>query len=408
MKKIIFVSTVLTAITFLSSRPGPAVDPVLWEKARLIHEQAIVVDTHCDTPMAMIEHHIDIGQRQDKTDVDLIRMKQGGVDASFFAVYVSNDLDERHPATKALEMIDEIYRQVERHPDLAELAFSAGDIINLEKRGKRAILIGLENGGPLEGNLRLLRNFFRLGVRYITLTHIKNNDICDSSTAEKPRWNGLSPFGKTVVGEMNRLGMIVDVSHISDQAFWDVLEVSRVPVMASHSCSRALCDSPRNLSDEMIRGLAKKGGVIQINFFSSFLDPVYSKKSDEVYRRLAPQIKELREKFKDDQNRYWEALFELWKKQAPPPPEIEVLIDHVDHVAKLAGIDHVGLGSDFDGASSYPRGLENISGFPLITYHLLKRGYREEDIHKILGGNFLRVFEQVQRFARETASPAET
>jgi membrane dipeptidase len=408
MKKIALVFIALISITVLFSSTSREIDPVLWEKARLIHDQATVVDTHCDTPMVMIEQDIDIGQKQDKTDVDLIRMKEGGVDASFFAVYISNELDGLHPSKKALEMIDEIYRQVEAHPELAEMAFSAGDIINIEKKGKRAILIGMENGGPVEGSLRLLRDFYRLGVRYITLTHMKNNDICDSSTAEKPKWNGLSPFGKKVVEEMNRLGMLIDVSHISDQAFWDVLKISRVPVMASHSCVRAICDSPRNLSDEMIRGLADNGGVIQINFFSSFLDPVFKKAADEVFKKIAPQRAELKKKYKDDQNRYWNELFQLWIKYAPPQPDIDMLIDHIDHVVKLVGVNHVGLGSDYDGASSYPRGLDNISGFPLITYHLLKRGYSREDICKILGGNFLRVFTQVQNYAKENGRPAES
>jgi membrane dipeptidase len=349
--------------------------------------------------MAMIERDIDIGKIQASTDVDLVRMREGGVDSSFFAVYVSNSLDEKHPAKKALEMIDEIYLQVEANPNLAEMAFSATDIINIEKKGKRAILIGIENGGPIEGSLRLLRDYYRLGVRYITLTHVKNNDICDSSTAENPRWNGLSPFGREVVREMNRLGMMIDVSHISDQAFWDVLGVSRSPVIASHSCCRAICGSSRNLTDKMIRGLAEKGGVIQINFFSAFLDPVFRQNAEAIRKKIAPQRKKLKEQYKNNQNQYWDAVFELWKKHAPPPPEIDILIRHIDHVVKLVGVEYVGLGSDFDGASSYPVGLEDVSGFPLITYHLLKKGYKPGDIKKILGGNLLRVFQQVEKIS---------
>lgn len=392
----------LTIVLGWILQPGfsRAPDPDLWKKARDIHEKAVVIDTHCDTPMAMLEQGIDIGKKQQRTDVDLIRMKQGGVDASFFAVYVSNRLDEKHPARNALEMIDEIYYQVDAHPELAEMAFSSADILNIEKKGKRAILIGMENGGPLEGSLRLLRDFYRLGARYITLTHIDNNDICDSSTAEKPRWNGLSPFGRQVVEEMNRLGMMIDVSHISDRAFWEVLEVSRAPVIASHSCVRALCDTPRNLTDDMIRGLADKGGVIQINFFSAFLDPEYKNRAEAIRKKIAPQREKLKEKYRDNQNQYWNEVFKLWTKHAPPPPDIGILIKHIDHVIKLVGPDHVGLGSDYDGASSYPRGLEDVSGFPLITYHLLKAGYQEPDIVKILGGNLLRVFKQVETIGR--------
>lgn len=401
MKKRWMIPVIGFIILVNLSADSRTTDPELWKKALAIHESAIVIDTHCDTPMAMIERDIDIGKKQATTDVDLVRMKQGGVDSSFFAVYVSNNLDEKHPAKKALEMIDEIYQQVEAHPNLAEMAFSTRDIINIEKSGKRAILIGIENGGPIEGSLRLLRDYYRLGARYITLTHVKNNDICDSSTADNPRWNGLSSFGREVVSEMNRLGMMIDVSHISDKAFWDVLEVSRSPVIASHSCCRSICDSARNLSDEMIRGLAEKGGVIQINFFSAFLDPVYRQKAEAIRKKITPQTKKLKEKYENNQNRYWDAVFELWKKHAPPPPEIDILIDHIDHVAKLVGVEFVGLGSDFDGASSYPVGLEDISGFPLITYHLLKKGYGPKDIEKILGGNLIRVFEQVEKMSAQ-------
>ena len=253
----------------------------------------------------------------------------------------------------------------------------------------------MENGGPVEESLALLRTFYRLGVRYITLTHNGSNPICDSSTDE-PRWNGLSPFGIEMVEEMNRLGMMIDVSHISDQAFWDVLKLSKAPVMASHSRVRAICDVPRNLSDDMIRALAAKGGVIQINFYSGFLSPVYQKKYREIRKQLEPDMKRLKEKYKDNENQYWQELFKLWKPLAPPPPKIDILLEHIDHVVKLVGVDHVGLGSDYDGAGSFPEGLEDISGFPKITYHLLKRGYDPEEIKKILGGNLLRVFTAVE------------
>ncbi len=370
------------------------IDAQLWKKAVKIHHEAIVVDTHCDTLMVMVGRGLNIGQKSDKNDVDLIRMKEGGLDASFFAVFISNKLDKEHPAKNALEMIDEIHQQVEKHPDLAEMAYSPSDIRNIHQKGKRAILIGMENGGPIEGSLRILRNFYRLGVRYITLTHNSNNDICDSSNAETAKWSGVSPFGKEVIKEMNRLGMLIDVSHISDKAFWDVLDVSQSPVFASHSCVRSICSAPRNMSDDMIKALAKKGGVIQITFYSGFLDEGIKQKSEEIQKKVAPEIEKLREKYKDNQKGFWDEAIKLWRKYAPPPPPIEKLIDHIDHVVKLVGVDYVGLGSDFDGAGSFPRGLEDVSGFPLITYHLLKRGYSETDIKKILGGNFLRVFEK--------------
>jgi membrane dipeptidase len=313
----------------------------------------------------------------------------------FFAAFVPNGDDEKRPAKEALELIDEIYRQVEMYPALAKMAYSPNDIVQIHREGKRAILIGMENGGPLEGSLRLLRDFYRLGARYITLTHNNNNNICDSSTAEQPKWNGLSPFGKEVVKEMNRLGMLIDVSHVSDKTFWDVIRESEAPVFASHSCSRTICDVPRNMTDDMIRALANKGGVIQVNFYSNFVDPEYSRLAEEFEKKMSPEFKKLRETYKNDRKAYWLEVTKIWKAQGPAAPGIESLMKQIDYVVKLVGVDYVGLGSDFDGASSYPVGLENVTGYPLITYHLLKRGYKKEDIKKILGGNFLRVFGSV-------------
>lgn len=375
------------------SRAQEKPDPVLWEKAMKIHKDAIVVDTHCDTPMVISGRGVDIGKRQEKTDVDLPRMKEGGLSAAFFAIYTPHDLDKKNPSKLAFEIIDVIYQQVEKYPQLAGMAYSADDIRKLHQEDKRAILIGMENGSPVENNLGFLRDYYRLGLRYITLTHMKNNAISDSSTAKKPQWNGLSPFGKEVVKEMNRLGMMIDVSHISDKAFFDVIETSKAPVIASHSCVRALCNIPRNMSDEMIKALAKKGGVIQINFYSAFLDCNYFKKSKELEKKLDPMMKKLKKKFKGNPAKYFDALASLWARYPLPVPDVEALIDHIDYVVKLVGIDYVGLGSDYDGASSYPKGLENVTGFPLITYHLVKRGYSETDIKKILGENFLRVFD---------------
>ena len=390
---ILFIVLLLN-VSLLSSKD--TIDPKLWEKALKIHDEAIVVDTHTDTPMIMYHRNIDIGKRTENSNVDLIRMKEGGLDAIFLAVFVSNHLDKKQPSKLAMEVIDSIYRQVEKYPDLAQMAYSAGDIERIHRTGKRAILIGMENGGPVEGSLAFLRNYYRLGVRYITLTHGSNNDICDSSTDEKPQWNGLSPFGKEMVQEMNRLGMIIDVSHISDQAFWDVMEISKAPVMASHSCVRAICDVPRNLTDDMIKALAKNGGVIQINFFSTFLSDEYGKKAEAVRKKLEPFREELKEKYKDNRSGYWTAYMEEFQKYAPPSPSIDVLIDHIDHVVKLVGADYAGLGSEFDGASDYPVGLKDVTGYPMITYKLLQKGYSANDIKKILGGNFLRVFRAIE------------
>jgi membrane dipeptidase len=376
-------------------------DKALLKKAMRIHDEAVVVDTHVDTPMVMFERGVDIGQRTENSDVDLIKMKEGGLDAVFFAIYTPNSLDDKNPSKVALSILDTIYSQVEKYYDLAEIAYTPDDLERINKTGKRAIFIGMENGGPIEDSLALLRTFYRLGVRYITLTHMDNNNICDSSTADSPKWNGLSPFGIDVVKEMNRLGMMVDVSHISDKAFWDVIKYSKAPVIASHSCVRSICDTNRNMSDDMIKALADKGGVIQINFYGGFLSKEIDLKSKEIRKQLAPIRQQLREQFKDDEKEVQKRMIAEYKKLAPPSPPIDLLIDHIDYVVKLVGVDHVGIGSDFDGASSYPVGLEDASKYPIITYKLLERGYSEKDIKKILGGNLLRVFNDVIKVSED-------
>jgi len=385
---------------FAATAGVAGLDPGLLARARKVHQRAIVIDSHIDTPLSVVHQGIDLGVRQTGTDVDLIRMKEGGVDAAFFAVFIPNQDDDKQPFLKALKIIDQMYLQVERNAALCEMAFSSGDVRRIEHAGKRAVLLGLENGSPIEDDLGLLRHLHRLGVRYVTLTHNSNNRICDSATAAEPKWNGLSPFGREVVAEMNRLGMMIDVSHISEAAFWQVLECSQAPVIASHSCCRALCDVPRNLSDAQIKALAARGGVIQVNFYGAFLSAEYARQENETRQRLAPVRQQLKEQYKDNRSEYIRRVMELMEAEGPKPPSLDVLIDHLDHVVRLVGVDHVGLGSDFDGASGYPAGLEDVTGFPLITYHLLKRGYREDDVVKILGGNLLRVFEANERLAR--------
>ncbi len=379
-----------------------AIDSVLWQRALQIHHDAIVLDSHCDVPLNMLDTSFDVGKRQRRGHLDLVRMKEGGLDAEFFAIFVPNDDDNKTPSYQALKIIDAIYRGINKHPDLAEMAFSPGDIQRLHKEGKRAIVMGMENGGPIEDKLFLLRDYYRLGVRYVTLTHMKNNKICDSSTDTTETWHGLSPFGEEVVQEMNRIGMLVDVSHISDKAFWDVIKITKAPVIASHSCCRALCNSPRNLSDEMLKALKENGGVIQINFYSGYLDDGYNGRSEEVRKKLQPLLDSLQQLYKDNRQVLRQKNRELRARYPDPAPGIEVLIDHIDHVVKLIGVDFVGFGSDFDGISSSPKGLEDVSKLPIITYQLLKRGYSENDIKKILGGNFLRVWEKNIQVARQS------
>lgn len=376
-----------------------ALDPVLWKKAMKIHRKAFVADTHMDTPSVSLASGLDLGKRQTESEVDFIRMKEGGLDAAVFAAYVSNDDRGGRPARRTLELIDEIHRQIERNKNTTGLALAAADLRRLNKEGRCAILIGIENGAALEGSPALLRTYHRMGVRVITLVHSKHNDIADSSWGGEPKWNGLSPFGREVVAEMNRLGMMVDVSHASDKAVRDVLEVSGAPVIASHSCARALCDTPRNLSDELLKAIAAKGGLVDVNFYAGFLDPAFKKASDAVEEELKPQFDRLKEKYGDDRNGYWAEASKLWKAHMPGAPGLDVLVDHIDHIVKTAGPDAAGLGSDYDGAGAYPKGLEDASGYPRITYELLKRGYAESDIRKILGGNFLRAFEQMEKAA---------
>lgn len=400
MKRTAILLTVLAAGAALHAplSAGDMTDPELMERARALHESAIVIDTHVDTPLLMTGRGLEIGERSDIGEIDLVRMAEGGLDAVFLAVFVSNELDDDCPAKVALETMDTIHRQLAANGGIAGLALSAADIRRLEAEGRRAVLIGMENGGPVQGSLGLLRDYYRLGARYITLTHNGSNHICDSSTDE-PRWGGLSHFGVEMVAEMNRLGMIVDVSHISDEAFRDVIEHSRAPVIASHSASRAVCDVPRNLSDPMLEALAENGGVVQVVFYSGFISKRYAEESEKVREELRPVFEKIREETGDNRDEYYSRAMPIWKERSPEAPDIGVLIDHIDHIVEVAGIDHAGLGSDYDGAGSFPKGLEDVTGYPLITYHLLERGYSEEDVRKILGGNFLRVFEEVERAA---------
>ena len=378
-------------------------DPQLWQKALRIHQSAIVLDTHVDVTMRIFHENFDIGKRHSDGHFDLPRAREGGLDGLFFSIFVPNRMDTLHPAHYALELIDAVYNAVARYPDQIEMAFTSEDVRRIHREGKIAALMGMENGSPIEHSLGLLRDFYRLGVRYITLTHSKPNDISDSAT-DTARWGGLSDFGKQVVREMNRLGMLVDVSHLSDDAIRDVLSISQTPVIASHSSVRALAHHPRNLPDELIKGIARNGGVIQINFYSGYLSDEYNQAYQKAKKELAPEIAALKEHFADDENAYWRAYIKLFERYHIPVPDASVIVDHIDYVVNLVGIDHVGLGSDFDGVSSLPKRMDDVSRLPLITYIMLKRGYSEEEIRKVLGGNLLRVMEANERFSRQQKS----
>jgi len=300
-----------------------------------------------------------------------------------------------------------VNEQVGRHADVLGMATTADEIVRLHLQGKFAILMGVEGGHIIQDDLRVLDIYYRLGVRYMTLTHTANTDWADSS-GDKPQWNGLTDFGKQVVERMNRLGMMVDISHVSDKTFYDTLAVSKAPVIASHSSCRALCDVPRNMTDDMIRALAKNGGVMDINFYSGFLSQAYAEAYKKIEKQVEGEIAAARERYAR-QGTHLPYLEEVKIEQSLlkdlPVPSYTVIADHIDHAVQVGGIDHVGLGSDFDGIDSAPKGMEDVSKLPDLVRELARRGYSEQDLKKILGGNLLHVMRQVERVGREMRSP---
>jgi len=386
-----------------ASTPAPSIpqrDERLWQEALRIHRSAIVVDGHNDITTPMVDEGYDLGTPSaGKYHTDLARMKEGGITGQFFSIYVdAKYVKECGSARRAMDMIDLVYRAAERYPNDLMMATSVEDIRRAKREGKIAALMGIEGGHAIENSLGALRDFYRLGVRYMTLTHNNTNDWADSC-CDAPRHNGLSDFGKEVVREMNRLGMLVDISHVSDKTMSDALDTSTAPVIASHSSARALADRPRNIPDDLLRRIAKNGGVVMVNFYTLFLDQKAIDADKAREARLKPQLDALREQFKNDPKRLEEEMNKLYASDPLPPTPISVLIDHIGHIVKVAGIDHVGLGSDFDGGITPPDGLRDISQLPNITYELLRRGYSEEDIRKILGENFLRAFAEAERVA---------
>ena len=386
--------------------------PVQKDDVTKIHDKALTVDTHCDTPMSMVEGNFDVGKRNTppRSRVDFPRMKEGGLDAMFFAAFTSQkertSQNIQDAFSLANRMIDSTYAACNRYHNLAEIATTSADARRIEKTGKRAIYIGLENGFPIGTDLSRIQAFFNKGVRYITLCHSSNNDICDSSTDRKgAEHNGLSGFGKQVVSEMNRLGIMIDVSHMSDKSFYDVIETSKAPVIASHSSVRAIAHSPRNLTDDMIKKLAAKGGVIQICLLDEYIkDPdtttVRYKKEKEMREIFRTRSATMSETERAELRKQWTALRESMPRDLP---NVADLVDHIDHVKKLVGVDYVGIGSDFDGGGGLAD-VQDVSQYPNITAELLKRGYTEKEIDKIWGGNLFRVMAQVEKIAGKNAS----
>jgi membrane dipeptidase len=389
---------------------SPAVRALLW------HERALTVDTHCDTPFKLLEKEWDIGQYHKTGErgsgcQDLPRMKEGGLDASFFAVFVSQGprTPEGHARAKekAVAVLDAMDAMYKKYPRLCGLALSPGDARRLEKDGKRAIFIGMENGYPIGRDPGLIDYFYQRGVRYVTLAHTADNDICDSATDRKdPEDRGLSEWGRQVVRRLNELGVIIDVSHVSDRSFFDVLALSRAPVMASHSCARALSDSPRNLSDEMLLALKRNGGVIQLCILNDYVKmPPANPARDQAYEALHKKIDEayggwsgIKDKAERDK---MEAEYEAIEARYPSPPVfVRDAVDHIDHIVKLIGIDHVGIGTDFDGGGGLAD-CRDVTELKNITVELARRGYGKEAIAKIWGENAMRVMQQVIDLAKK-------
>ena len=365
-------------------------------KAKKLHSKALVCDLHSDTILKLKKGDYVFSEKNATGHIDIPRLKEGGVDLQVFAIWVSPDFLPDSAAKEAFNLIDLFYQQLEKYPDDLELAKNISDFKKINKKGRIACVLGLEGGHSIEGNMSLLRTFHRLGVRYMTLTWENSNPLASSAADTSSQKGGLTELGREVVKEMNRLGMIIDISHLSEQAFWEVMELSKAPVIASHSCVKAICNHYRNLTDEQIKAIAKSGGVIGINFFSGYLDDDFRKASDSIYKEIQIKSEELKERFKGDNKKIEEETELLYQNaKFPSPTSVSKLVDHIDYVVKLVGPDYVALGSDFDGIPAIPLEIKDASGLPQITQELLNRGYKDKDIKKILGGNFLRVFGEV-------------
>jgi membrane dipeptidase len=377
------------------------------ERARRLHFSSIVLDTHDDTTQRLLAKGFELGERHPDGHVDIPRMREGGMNAIFFSIWIDGRTLGPPAVQKALDQVAAVKENVERHPGDLLLARTAEDVRRAHAQGKIAVLMGVEGGHMLGNDVHMVRIFGDLGVRYVTLAHFYNDEWADSST-DKPAHDGLTDRGRDIVREMNRRAILVDISHVSDKTFHDALEVSRAPLIASHSSCRAICDHPRNMSDAMIRELAARGGVIQVNYERSFLDQTYKDASEALSGGVVAQMDAVTRLCGDDQEcagrQMTRMQAEYTREGKLPHVGWEEIVDHIDHVVKLVGADHVGLGSDFDGATM-PEGMEDCSKLPRITEALMGKGYADDDIRKILGGNTLRVMEEAERVGREM--PAE-
>jgi membrane dipeptidase len=368
-----------------------------------IHRRAIAIDMHADTTQRMVDEHLDINQRLADGQLDAVRMKEGGLDAQFFSIWVEPQLyggGGQSAVKRADDQIAAVRSMVEKHSDTWELAESAADIRRIAGEGKLSALMGLEGGYAIDERLENVERYYKMGVRYMSGAWSVSTSWAGSSGDEVGRTRGLNDFGKSVIREMNRLGMMIDVSHVSDPTFWDIVNTSTKPVIATHSNCRAIANVPRNLTDEMIRALAKTNGVVCVLFYPEFLEPGWSEKKKQLDAQIANEVQKASDeeqgnialkKIARDRVRLREYAKRL------PPVTVSRLVDHIDHIVKLVGIDYVGLGSDFDGIQATPTDLSSVADLPNVTKELLRRGYSEQDIDKILGGNMLRVMEEVEK-----------
>jgi len=403
-KPLLLVPALLAGL--LASISAQDAGPAVTARARQIHESALIIDTHADTPQRFLDEGFDIGSTDpsDHGHVSLDKAKAGNLGAEFFSIWVEPETNQGHYARHTLDLIDSVYEQAERHRDRMMMAFSTDDIERAHIQNKLAALMGIEGGHSIENDVHVLRDFYRLGVRYMTLSWSNTNEWADSSgDVNNPKiehHDGLTEGGKQIVLEMNRLGMLVDISHVADKTFYDTIAVTKAPVIASHSSARALTDHPRNMTDDMLRALARNGGVVMINYHVAFLSEEFrvasEKKSGTVDVAMAAMSKKCGGNEACTTMESERIDHEAMAKGELPMVTWEKIVEHIDHAVKVAGADHVGLGSDFDGATM-PFGMEDASKLPKITDALLKKGYSEADIEKILGGNILRVMEEVER-----------
>jgi membrane dipeptidase len=373
------------------------------ERAQKLHFSSIVLDTHDDTTQRFFTKDYDIGKWNPGGHVDIPRMRKGGMNAIFFSIWIDGRVTGPPAVEKALDQIDAVRENVKKYSNDLMLARTAGDVRRAHEQGKIAALMGVEGGHMIGNDIRMVRIFADLGVRYMTLSHFYNDEWADSST-DKPAHNGLTDFGKEIVREMNRQGMLVDISHVSDKTFYDALAVSKAPLIASHSSCRALCDHVRDMSDDMIKALAAKGGVIQINYEKSFIDQPYKDAYERETGGVVQHLSELTKNCHNDEACIASEMAKLQQKLIAegklPHVSWERIVDHIDHAVKLVGADHVGLGSDFDGADM-PDGMEDCSKLPKITEALMRKGYSDADIRNILGENTLRILEKAEQVSRE-------